>query len=46
MEALNTAKEISRLNATHRYLNFHIDREKELNQLVMLASQICGTPIS
>jgi GAF domain-containing protein len=41
-----TSIEISRLNATHRYLDFNLDREKELNELVMLASQICGTPIS
>ncbi len=39
-------KEAARLNATHRYLDFNINREKELEDLVMLASQICGTPIS
>lgn len=38
--------EIFRLEATRRYLDFNLDREKELDQLVMLASQICGTPIS
>ena len=35
-----------RLKATRRYLDFDLNREKELDQLVMLASQICGTPIS
>ncbi|MES2448904.1 MAG: GAF domain-containing protein [Bacteroidota bacterium] len=38
--------EIFRLEATRRYLDFNLNREKELDQLVMLASQICGTPIS
>lgn len=38
--------EIFRLEATRRYLDFDLDRKKELDQLVMLASQICGTPIS
>lgn len=42
----DTVKEAARLNATHRYLDFNINREKELNELVRLASQICGTPIS
>ncbi|MBC7913746.1 MAG: GAF domain-containing protein [Pyrinomonadaceae bacterium] len=43
---VNAVKESARLGATHRYLDFNIDREKELNELVMLASQICETPIS
>lgn len=38
--------EIFRLEATRRYMDFDLDRKKELDQLVMLASQICGTPIS
>jgi GAF domain-containing protein len=42
----NSPNEPQRLNATHRYLDFNLDREKELNELVRLASQICGTPIS
>lgn len=42
----DVSREISRLDATRRYLDFNLDREKELNDLVMLASQICGTPIS
>lgn len=46
MIATQPTKEAARLNATHRYLDFNIDREKELQELVMLASQICGTPIS
>ncbi|MBC8052477.1 MAG: GAF domain-containing sensor histidine kinase [Sphingobacteriaceae bacterium] len=39
-------KEAARLSATHRYLDFDLNRDKELNELVILASQICGTPIS
>lgn len=35
-----------RLAATRRYSNFNVNRQQELDQLVMLASQICGTPIS
>lgn len=46
MSVKNPEIEASRLFATQRYLDFNIDREKELNELVMLASQICGTPIS
>lgn len=38
--------EIFRLEATRRYLDCNLDRQKELDQLAMLASQICGTPIS
>lgn len=39
-------REAARLSATYRYLDFNINRERELNELVMLASQICRTPIS
>lgn len=39
-------RETARLNATYRYLDFNINQERELKELVMLASQICGTPIS
>lgn len=46
MNTSSSNKENFRLQATHRYLDFNLDREKELNELVMLASQICGTPIS
>jgi GAF domain-containing protein len=42
----NPHKEASRLEATHRYLDFNLNREKELDDLVKLASQICNTPIS
>jgi GAF domain-containing protein len=46
MQKSNPQIEIARLDATQRYLDFNIDRDKELNELVMLASQICGAPIS
>jgi GAF domain-containing protein len=42
----NPTKESARSNATHRYLEFNLDREKELQDIVRLASQLCGTPIS
>lgn len=46
MTYFDTTKENLRLEATYRYLDFNLDRERELNALVMLASQICNTPIS
>ncbi|WP_207533563.1 GAF domain-containing protein [Desertivirga arenae] len=39
-------KEDQRLAATRRYLNFHINREKELEDITMLASTICQAPIA
>lgn len=41
-----SVREESRLQAVQRYLNFDLDREKELADIVKLASLICGTPIA
>ena len=41
-----SGKEKRRLEATRKYLHFEIDREKELDDIVMLASHICETPIA
>jgi len=42
----NTTNEEKRLEATRRYLSFELNREKELADLVMLASSICNVPIA
>ncbi|WP_207421783.1 GAF domain-containing protein [Desertivirga brevis] len=39
-------KEDQRLAATRRYLDFHLNREKELQDITMLASVICQAPIA
>ena len=38
--------EIERTKAVQRYLEFNIDRQKDLQEIVMLASVICKTPIA
>lgn len=38
--------EQKRLEATRRYLKFEINREQELQNIVMLASSICNVPIA
>lgn len=40
------SKEDQRLSATRRYLDFHLNREKELQDITMLASVICKAPIA
>ena len=42
--SINT--EIERTKAVQRYLEFNIDRQKDLQEIVMLASVICKTPIA
>ncbi len=37
-------KELERLKAVDRFLNFEFSKEKELQEIVRLAAQICGTP--
>jgi GAF domain-containing protein len=39
-------KEEGRLQAMQRYLIFNLDRQKELDEIVKLASMICQTPIA
>jgi len=39
-------KEAARLLAMQRYADFNLDREKELNDIVKLASMICNAPIA
>jgi GAF domain-containing protein len=39
-------KEESRLKAVARYHDFNLDRDKELNEIVKLATYICGAPIA
>jgi GAF domain-containing protein len=46
MTPLIATQEAARLAATHRYLDFNIDRQKELDDLVRLAALICNVPIS
>ena len=43
---LNYHKEQERLDAVSRYKDFHINREKDLQDIVMLASYICDSPIA
>jgi GAF domain-containing protein len=42
--SINT--EIERTTAVQRYLEFNIDRQKDLQEIVKLASVICKTPIA
>ena len=42
----HSGAEQKRLEAVRLYLNFELNREKELNDIVMLASHICETPIA
>ncbi len=39
-------KEEERLQAVQRYLDFNLDRQKDLQEIVMLASVICKSPIA
>ena len=41
-----SSQEQQRLNATRRYLKFELNREQELQDIVMLASSICNVPIA
>lgn len=43
---MNIHTEIERTKAVQRYLEFNIDRQKDLQEIVMLASVICKTPIA
>lgn len=38
--------EIQRLEAVARYQDFHKNREKDLQEIVQLASKICTSPIA
>ena len=38
--------ENNRVSAVQRYLNFNLDRQKDLQEIVMLASVICNSPIA
>lgn len=40
------SQEEKRLDATRRYLKFELNREQELQDIVMLASSICNVPIA
>jgi hypothetical protein len=39
-------KELERLQAVHRFLNLEIDKGKNLQEIVELASELCETPIA
>lgn len=43
---MDVATENKRVSAVQRYLDFNTDREKDLQEIVMLASVICNTPIA
>ncbi|EHQ25775.1 GAF domain-containing protein [Mucilaginibacter paludis] len=38
--------ELDRLQAVHRFLNLEIDKDKNLQEIVELASELCETPIA
>jgi len=37
-------RELARLQTVHRFLKLDINQQEELQELVHLASEICGTP--
>ena len=39
-------QEAKRVEAVQRYLDFNLDRQKDLQEIVMLASVICNSPIA
>lgn len=43
---MDVATENKRVSAVQRYLDFNVDREKDLQEIVMLASVICNSPIA
>ena len=43
---MNGVTENNRVSAVQRYLNFNLDRQKDLQEIVMLASVICNSPIA
>ncbi|MDO8994621.1 MAG: hypothetical protein Q7U83_16255 [Daejeonella sp.] len=38
--------EVERVQAVQRYLDFNLERQKDLQEIVMLASVICNSPIA
>ena len=46
LTAMEDKKEQNRLKAVQRYLDFNKDRQKDLQEIVMLASVICNSPIA
>ena len=38
--------EAERVQAVQRYLDFNLERQKDLQEIVMLASVICNSPIA
>ncbi len=43
---MDTVTENKRVKAVQRYLNFNQERQKDLQEIVMLASVICNSPIA
>ena len=43
---MNGVTENNRVSAVQRYLNFDLERHKDLQEIVMLASVICNSPIA
>ena len=43
---MNDVIENNRVSAVQRYLNFNLERQKDLQEIVMLASVICNSPIA
>ncbi|HQT22291.1 MAG: hypothetical protein B7X86_02895 [Sphingobacteriales bacterium 17-39-43] len=40
------SNEVERVEAVQRYLDFNLERQKDLQEIVMLASVICNSPIA
>jgi len=43
---MSVTTEVKRTEAVQRYLEFNLDRQKDLQEIVMLASVICKSPIA
>ena len=43
---MDDVTENNRVSAVQRYLNFNLERQKDLQEIVMLASVICNSPIA
>ena len=43
---MDAVTENKRVDAVQRYLNFNVERQKDLQEIVMLASVICNSPIA
>ena len=43
---MDDVTENNRVSAVQRYLNFNLERQKDLEEIVMLASVICNSPIA